>query len=250
MQCDQYELMFRMETAHWWYRALHKLVFASLGTYLPEWREKAILDAGCGTGAILQQLGNPDRNRGVDLSADAIGYCHQRGLGNVSQNDISHLPFADASFDCVVCSSVLYHEWVSDPSESLAELNRVLRPGGLLLVNLPAYSFLHSPHDVAVQTARRFTKREGAALLYGNGFSVLKNTGWTTLLFPLALAARSMGASKSGHDFRAGENRLSFKNRFLGSVMDLELAALRRVSLPFGVAIFLVGKKQSCSEPL
>ena len=106
--------MFRVEQTHWWYRALHRLIFDTLERELPDWPEKAILDAGCGTGAILKQLGNEERNVGVDLAPEAISFCYERGLNNVRQANICALPFANASFDAVICSSVLYHQWVKD----------------------------------------------------------------------------------------------------------------------------------------
>src|SRR6266699_57167 len=160
MRPDQYAAMFRVEEKHWWYRALHRLIFENLDRELPDWREKTILDAGCGTGAILKQLGNREGNIGVDLAPEAISFCQERGLDNVRQGDICALPFADASFDAVICSSVLYHQWVGVVARAIRELHRVLRPGGILLLNLPAFPFLHSAHDEAVMTARRFRKKE------------------------------------------------------------------------------------------
>jgi SAM-dependent methyltransferase len=169
MQSAEYAVMFRVEETHWWYRALHQLIFEMLERELPNWREKAILDAGCGTGAILKRLGNPAKNVGVDLAPEAIALCKERGLDNVRQGDISALPFADGSFDAVISSSVLYHEWVKDIGGAVRELRRVLRPGGLLFVILPAFRFLHSAHDDAVMTARRFRKNEVRSLLLENG---------------------------------------------------------------------------------
>src|SRR5476651_1384844 len=114
MQPAEYAVMFRVEETHWWYRALHQLIFEMLERELPNWRDKAILDAGCGTGAILKRLGNPAKNIGIDLAPEAIALCKERGLDNVRQEDICALPFADDSFDAVISSSVLYHEWVKD----------------------------------------------------------------------------------------------------------------------------------------
>jgi len=68
VKASEYEIMFRVEQTHWWYRAQHRLIFDTLERELPDWPEKAILDAGCGTGAILKQLGNEERNVGVDLA--------------------------------------------------------------------------------------------------------------------------------------------------------------------------------------
>lgn len=240
MQSAEYEIMFRVEETHWWYRALHQLIFEILGRELPDWREKTILDAGCGTGAILQQLGNPSKNVGVDLAPEAISFCQERGLRNVQQGDIGALPFADASFDVVICSSVLYHQWVKDVAGAIRELGRVLRPEGLLFVNVPAYGFLHSAHDDAVMTAHRFRKNEMRSLLLENGFAIRRLTYWTTLLFPLAVLARTFAGSKSGRDF---ERPAGFTSHLFSKIMSLELAFLKRFSLPFGVALFAVGQK-------
>src|ERR1051326_8344285 len=99
------------------------------------------------------RLGNPGKNCGVDLATEAIAFCQQRGLENVRQADICNLPFADESFDAVISSSVIYHEWVANVGTAMREMWRVLRPGGLLILNVPAFRFLHSAHDEAVMTA-------------------------------------------------------------------------------------------------
>lgn len=241
MQPNEYETMFRLEETHWWYGALHRLIFQSLEAELPDWREKEIVDVGCGTGAILKRLGNPEKNVGIDLAPEAISFCRQRGLNNVRQGDIHALPFPDASFDAVICSSVLYHEWVSDIGGAVREMHRILRPEGVLLINVPAFSFLRSAHDVAVMTARRFRKREVQRLLRRQNFKIRRLTYWTTFLFPLAIAARTLGGSKMGRDFEA--EGASFTQKLFARIMALELHLLRKISLPFGVALLAVARK-------
>jgi len=233
--------MFRVEETHWWYQALHRLIFQTLEAELPDWRTREIVDVGCGTGAILKQLGNPDKNVGIDLAPEAVSFCRQRGLNNVQEGDIHALPFPDASFDAVICSSVLYHQWVSDVEGAIREMHRVLRHGGTLLIVVPAYPFLHSAHDEAVMTARRFRKREIRQLLWKQNFKVQRLTYWTTFLFPLAVAARTLGGSKMGRDFET--DKTSFTQRMFTLVMALELHLLRKMSLPFGVALLAVARK-------
>src|SRR5437868_13861389 len=241
MRRVEYGTMFRVEETHWWYKALHRLIFQTLEAELPDWREKEILDVGCGTGAILKQLGNPGKNVGIDLAPEAISFCRQRGLNNVRQGDIHALPFPDASFEAVICSSVLYHQWVSDVEGAVREMDRILRPGGTLLINVPAFPFLHSAHDEAVMTARRFRKREIRQLLQKQSFKIRRLTYWTTFLFPLAVAARTLGGSKLGRDFET--DKVSFTQRIFTRVMTLELHLLRKTSLPFGVALLAVARK-------
>src|SRR5262249_36891196 len=238
MQRAEYGTMFRVEETHWWYSGLHGLIFQALEAELPDWREKRILDAGCGTGAILKRLGNSERNVGIDLAPEAISFCRQRGLENVQQGEICTLPFEDASFDAVICSSVLYHEWVADVDRAVREMRRVLRPDGVLVINVPAFRFLHSAHDDAVITARRFRKSEIRRLL--KDFRIRRLTYWTTLLFPLAVVARTFGGSKIGRDFESTD---LWSQKMLGTIMSLELVLLRRMSFPFGVALLAVARK-------
>jgi ubiquinone/menaquinone biosynthesis C-methylase UbiE len=241
MRSNEYETMFRVEETHWWYRALHRLIFQFLELELPDWRDKEILDVGCGTGAILQRLDKPDRNVGIDLAPEAISFCRQRGLNNVRQGDIHALPFSGASFDAVICSSVLYHQWVTDLDCAMREMHRVLRPGGLVLINVPAFAFLHSHHDEAVMTARRFRKPEIRSLLLNQNFTIRRLTYWTTLLFPLAVAARTLGASDMGRDFETAQTSLT--QRVFAQVMNFELGLLPKISFPFGVALLAVARK-------
>ena len=241
MQPNEYATMFRVEETHWWYRALHELIFETLERELPDWRSKKILDAGCGTGAILQRLGNPQMNVGVDLAPEAISFCRERGLNNVRQGNVCALPFEDASFDAVISSSVLYHEWVGDVPAAVREMHRVLRPGGLALINVPAFRILHSAHDDAVMTAHRFRKPEIRKLLLDQNFTIQRLSYWTSLLFPFAVAARTLGASQMGRDFETSES--SFSQRVFSATMAIERRLLRGVSFPFGVALLAVARK-------
>jgi SAM-dependent methyltransferase len=242
MRSAEYEAMFHAEETHWWYRALHQLIFQSLETELPDWRSKRILDAGCGTGAILERLGGTDRNVGVDLAPEAISFCRQRGLSNAQQGDVAALPFPDDTFDAAICSSVIYHEWVADVGAVLRELHRVLRPEGILILNAPAFRFLHSAHDEAVMTARRFRKDELRVLLRDHGFVIKRLSYWTTLLFPLAVLARTLGLSKMGRDFPEKGDERSRMDQVFWAITSIELRLLRKTSLPFGVALFAVAK--------
>jgi SAM-dependent methyltransferase len=249
MESAEYEAMFRVEETHWWYRAQHQLIFQTLDQELPDWTTKRILDAGCGTGAILKRLGGPDRNVGIDLAPEAVYFCRKRGLSNVQQGDIAALPYAADSFDAVICSSVIYHQWVGEPGAALDEFHRVLRPNGLLLLNLPAFQFLYSAHDTAVMTARRFRKRGIASLLNDHGFSIQRLTYWTMLLFPLAVLARTLGLSKTGRDFSPEKQAPARFAPLLWAIMSVELRLLKTLSLPVGVALFAVATKRDSKNP-
>jgi SAM-dependent methyltransferase len=240
MQHQEYALMAAVEDTHWWYCALHVLIGDAIRSRSA--RGRTILDAGCGTGAVLAQLDHAGTSIGIDLSPDALQFCQQRGLYALVRGDVNALPFPADTFDIVISSSVLYHQWVIDVGAAVRELRRVLKPQGVLILNLPAYRFLHSAHDDAVLTARRFTKKEVRHLLSANGFTVRRLTYWTSLLLPAAIIGRTLGGSSSGRDFEAHAGD-TLRNRVLSLVMAVELAVLRRVSMPFGVAIFAVAER-------
>lgn len=243
MKPAEYAIMRQVEESHWWYRALRRVLFYQLQEYLPAWRGAAILDGGCGTGANLARLGNHALHVGIDLAPEAVAFCAQRGLKNLVRGDVTTLPFSDGSFAGVVSASVLYHGWVTDVDQAVRECHRVLREGGVLLLELPAGKSLSSAHDVAVFTARRFTKREVCEILRAHGFRVLRASYWNTLLFPVIWVVRRLGVLKSGRDFGESSGPSPLVNGILDLIMRVEFCLFRRVSLPFGVSLSCVAVK-------
>jgi SAM-dependent methyltransferase len=189
MHPDEYELMDRAEAAMWWYRALHaRLCDALVGV------PGRVLDAGCGTGGFLAMLRRqrPDLIRfGVEWNRDAAARARQKSGAAVLRGSVNALPFAGNSFDAAVSADVLCHEAV-DPLAALPELKRVLRPGGRLVVNMPAYQWLLSAHDRRVQNVRRLTAADTAALLRQFGFRRVRARYWNGLLLPLMIVQRKI----------------------------------------------------------
>lgn len=248
MQSGEYEIMFCVEDRHWWYRAMRRHLLHHLNRFLPTWEEKQILDAGCGTGGNLQRLGAQPNHTGVDLSEEAIKFCQQRGLPNVIQADVTELPFEDQSFDAVIATSVLYHQWIPDVGQALQEFHRVLEPGGWLFVDVPAFASLTSPHDEAVFTARRFTRSMLRDQLNRNGFEIRRTTYWTTFLFPLVWLARRFRLVRSGRDFDRGRLPLGLINLCLNGLMYIEFQLARLISLPFGVSLTIAAQKKEVTS--
>jgi SAM-dependent methyltransferase len=217
-----------------------------LDRFAPGWRARSILDAGCGTGGNLAHLEGSGTRVGLDFAPQALEGCRSRGLARLVRGSITALPFADASFEAAISMSVIYHEWVRDPADAVRELHRVLTPGGVLLLDVPSYPSLTSPHDVAVMTARRFTPEQLRTLVEAAGFDVLRVTHWNSLLFPAVWAARRLGLVASGRDFETTEVQQSGgRNGVLDVLMRIEAALLRRMSLPFGVSIHCVARKRT-----
>jgi SAM-dependent methyltransferase len=225
----------------WWFQGLHAhLILALRETRAP----RRILDAGCGTGGLMKRLAAafPDATvLGLDLDLGAARLAQAKGGGVLSVGSIDCLPFADGAFDAAVSADVLCHHGV-DERRALAELRRCLRPGGLLALNLPAYRWLYSAHDVAVDNARRYAMGELRRLLAAAGFVRVRTRYWNSLLLPLMLLRRKLWR-------RAGEaSEVALApapvERAFGAVLALERRLLAAgVSLPFGSSILATAVK-------
>jgi len=176
----------------WYYRALHRHVGRSLAAGLPA-AGAQVLDAGCGTGGLLRWLhaAQPAWTlTGLDFSPLACELARTRTAGEVVQGSIAALPFGDAQFDAIVSCDVVCQ--VAEPAQAVREFHRVLRPGGFVVLTMPAYPWMHSYHDKAVGNLRRYTRREVNTLLQGAGFTITRSTYWNMLLFPLAVLRRKI----------------------------------------------------------
>jgi SAM-dependent methyltransferase len=131
---------------------------------------------------------------------------------------------------------------VTDDRAAVAEMARVLRPGGVMLVRVPALRMLWGAHDEAVHSRHRYTRRELRDLLAGAGLEVLRATYCNTLLLPLVAARRGLdrltGRHGSDVGFLPGPLEWTFR-RLLG----LEARIVRSASLPVGASVMAVGRK-------
>jgi len=196
--------MYEAEDTHWWYRGLRGVMFQVVGLGDPRKRAMRILDAGCGTGGTLQALASRGFSNleGFDLNPPAHHFCKQRGLCNVRLGSITDIPFESDTFDLVISNDVLCDAGTSSEMAALRELYRVLKPGGRLFLNLPAFGFLRSEHDRATDVARRYTKGEISCKLAQVGFVVRRVTYWNMCLFPIVVLVRLM-RRESDAEFRS-----------------------------------------------
>jgi SAM-dependent methyltransferase len=192
MEAAEYAQMDEAEGRMWWYRALHSRIVEALADV-----SGRVLDAGCGTGGLLAALRHrPDlQSFGIEW-ADAAPAA-QKSAAPVVRGSINALPFANSSFDAAIAADVLCHAAV-EPEIALAELRRVLRPAGRLVVNMPAYTWLHSAHDRRVHNARRHTAGQLHALLGRAGFTRIRTRYWNSLLLPLMIVRRKLLARGEG----------------------------------------------------
>lgn len=242
MHPDEYRVMFEVEDRYWWYRGVRTLIRAWLDRYAP--RDAMILDGGCGTGANLELLQRYGAAIGVDISDQAIAFCRARGIQRAFNASLNELPFPSNLFDLAISFEVICN--IADDQSAFAEIARVLKPGGRLIVQVPAYQWLWGTHDVAVGHQRRYSARELRGKLTRAGMAVERLTHANTLMFPAIaadrLARRAFSEGKPIHSDLAPLPRGI--NAILSLLYVAEMRLVARVNLPCGVSVLALARKR------
>lgn len=243
MEAVEYKNIYENEEKHFFYRA-NQALFLSFISRLRKKSGRAlkILDAGCGTGLLAKKLSKFGEVTGVDIDLRAISYSKKRDI-KVIKASINDLPFQAITFDVVVSMDVLYHKRVND-KKALLEIYRVLKPHGYVLLRVPANPILFSSHDKFVHTRERYTKRELLKKLAGAGFEVQKITFVNTVLFIPALLKATFEKPKHNKSLSSINNVPQFLNELIFHLLLIENLFARYFSIPFGIGLFAVAKKQ------
>jgi len=246
MEPIEYETMFHREENYWWYVGLHDLVKAQIAAFLRGKKSPRILDAGCGTGKLLDYC-REYKPFGLEYSGEAFKFLSRRKLGNIVRASICRIPFADSSFDLVASMDVIYTVQAPDDLVGLREMSRVLKPGGILLLNLPAYEFLRSHHDAAVHTRQRYTGGRLRTMLRDVGLTVKTISYRNTMLFPIAAGIRLLQKLSNPHP-DAPSSDLQPLPKPVNWALTLPLLVENRLirlggRLPFGLSVYGVAVK-------
>jgi SAM-dependent methyltransferase len=223
---------------HWWYRGRRRVLRAELDR-IALGRDARILDAGCGSGRMLDELRPRGRVIGVDANANAVAATRHRG--HVARHcDIEHMPFADGSFDLVTCLDVIEH--TPDDRRTLRELRRVTRPGGTLVVTVPAYQALWSAHDIVNGHYRRYRAPELRAAAQEAGWHHVRDSYFNSVLLGPAAVVRMARRRSRAHWTRS---ELALTPGWLDGLLEwplrLEAAVLSGgARLPFGLSLLAV----------
>lgn len=253
MEKQEYRIMFAKENTFWWYRGLHALVLKTIEKHIPSANTFTLLDAGCGTGRLLELINKKFKNnaecQGIDFSDEALSFCAERNVENTAKASVCELPFNDNSFDFVTSLDVIYHRGVEDDITALKEFKRVLKPGGKLIINLPAYEFMTSRHDRAVHTARRYNRSILAKKLSQAKLKASKISYRNSILFPLAFTVRMLQKFLKNDSEDQKKSDLSEMPKTINIIFEKILLLENTIinnyfSLPFGLSIFGIAEKE------
>ena len=245
----EYKRMFEAESELWWYKALHTFVLESIQKEFKN-KDIKIIDAGCGTGGLITFLNQYSFKNisGFDISPHALKYCRSKG-SNVFEGNLQNIAsyFEEGSIDVVISNDNLYFLTEYERLNVLQGMNSVLRTGGLLVLNLPAFNAFRGTHDLGVGIKKRFIKKDMRNLLNLSEMSIVKLMYWPFILSPLIFAIRTFQRikirlfkiKKADSDVEIPPlwlNKLFYKvtlfeNRFKGNV-------------PWGSSLFAVLKKK------
>ncbi|MFP8873074.1 MAG: class I SAM-dependent methyltransferase [Myxococcota bacterium] len=246
--------MAEVEADHWWYRGLRDVLVRTIRRFGPGLSENPrILDAGCGTGQNLAALGGwlqPAYLGGFDLSERALELARAKvPQADLYTADICNPQLRETGFDLVVSLDVIYIPGSERSLSGLQQIVAAMHSGGLFIVNLPAYDWLYSEHDVAIHTSERYTATRVRALLEELGLEVELTTYRLCTLFPLVVLSRLPSLLRprpDGSEARSDLHAVPAEgmNRTLYGVLRAENALIARgVRFPFGSSVYAIGRK-------
>lgn len=237
-----YDELCRREKNDWWFVGRQKIISAILQRYLKGKKNLSIVDIGCGAGNIMDVLGEFGKVRGVDNNKEIVKFNRKNGK-EVSLGDVCTLRLPEKSFHLVTLLEVLEH--IEDDSRALSVVRHILKPEGLIIITVPAFSFLWGSHDVEAFHKRRYSKKELEDKLSSAGFTLVKVSYINTFLFlPISLIRILKNI------FNLGRGKSDFikypflANFFLEKIFSLEAKFLTNFNFPVGVSILAVARRK------
>ncbi len=242
MHNSEYENIYTNELTHWWYLTLHSLIIQIIYKEFGDNNNISILDAGCGTGGFLSKLDDYSQKEGFDFSETAVDFCLKRGLTNCFVQDLNTW-VPSRTYDVIVSSDVLYHKNIIDDQLIFNRFYEALNPGGILILNLPAFEILKRNHDIVVETKKRYTRKDLRQLYSNTKFKRMQSFYRLPLLFFVVAFQKFIERFQSSNSSDIGEVS-PWINRFLTGFLRMENKLLLvGVKLPVGTSVLGIFKK-------
>ena len=255
MEATAYQQFLELERDHWWFRGRRTVYLGLLEHHLAGERPPRVLDLGCGVGGFLGGLARlGGRVFPADISADSLVRCRERGFpGGVVSSGYA-LPYASAVFDLVCLFDAIEH--IEDDARVLQEVARILKPGGLVMLTVPAYQFLYANNDRVAQHHRRYNRARLRAALEPSGLAIERNSHSNVLLFPLILPAvlaikalETLVPRKLDPDHtNLSWPMPAWMHSLLHAIFAAELLVTRRFDWPAGHSIACIARKPGGPE--
>jgi ubiquinone/menaquinone biosynthesis C-methylase UbiE len=233
-----------LEENHWWFIGRRDIIFRLIKDYQ---RDVEILEIGCSGGVLIEFLKKRGflKLHGIDIDEKAIEICRQRVIKKVGVADAQETGFKEQQFDILIASDVLEH--IKNEDKALLEWYRILKPGGTLIIFVPAFKFLWSNHDEVNCHYRRYSKSGLIKIVEKNSFKTERVSYWNfSLFFPISLV-RFFRKFLPGNRKRASDQLFEFNtvvNKTLEYILRLENKFLSTgINLPIGVSLFIIGRK-------
>jgi SAM-dependent methyltransferase len=237
----------RAEARHFWFRGFRAFVTPLLQHAAAGRSDARLLDCGCGTGANLELLGRFGRAFGFDLTETGLQIGHDAGRRRLARATVTAAPFPTASFDIVTSFDVLYALADSDEKTAIAEMFRLLKPGGYAIVNVAAMRLLRGDHSVLSREVRRYSRADLRRRMERAGFLVQRLTYTNASLFPALAMARVIQRGRGLRTEREADGEITVPwapiNAFMTVVMHFEALWLSAFDAPFGSSLLCLAKK-------
>lgn len=244
MDQKSFEDNYVYEQTYWWFLGRRKIVNTLIKKYSGNKANALALDIGCGTGIILNDLEEFSVPVGIDFSKIAMEFAKKRGHKNLICGDACNLPFKNETFDLITILGVLYNKGIKDDDVAIEESCRVLRKGGIIIIDEAAYNSLQSKHNVSVDGVRRYTRSQLIDKCRKCDLRVIKSSYWNVLMLPVFyLIVKLEKYLITGQQYSKLSRIPKIINHILKIYLYIEAFLMKYIQFPFGPSVIIVAKK-------